>query len=69
MKRRILIGLLSIVALNTSVSLAAGATKNENKEKPNIIIVITDYQGYGYLASRGKENRVHPAYYVYIEKL
>ena len=48
MKRRILMSLLSIVLLNTLVSLAAGTTT-----KPNIIIVITDDQGYGDLASRG----------------
>jgi len=50
MKHGILRSLLAIVVLNTSVSLAAGTTKNENKSKPNIIIVITDDQGYGDLA-------------------
>ena len=48
MKRRILTSLLAVVALFASVSLAVGSEK-----KPNIIIVITDDQGYGDLASRG----------------
>ena len=44
---------LAFVMLNTSVTPAVEAPRNEHKSKPNVIVVITDDQGWGDLGCRG----------------
>jgi arylsulfatase A-like enzyme len=44
---------LAFVVLNTSVALAVEAPRNELSSKPNVIVVITDDQGWGDLGCRG----------------
>ena len=53
MKNRILVRVLSIVILITFVTPSLVKAKSSNKEKPNIVFVITDDQGTGDLACLG----------------